>query len=108
VQLAQRPASSLMNTLAVMCIAATRVSTLFTIYHSHTPGGRGPGGNRPRPEQSQLISLPENGPLGGWLPIGCYAGNTGDCWNQLRTRAVSGRRCGCVCLLRFSRIRAFP
>jgi hypothetical protein len=48
------PASSLINTLAVMCIAATRANPLIIMYHTHTPAGRGLGGNRPRPEQSQL------------------------------------------------------
>ncbi len=36
-----------------MCIADTRVNTLFIIYHSHAPDGRGPGGHRPRSEQPQ-------------------------------------------------------
>jgi hypothetical protein len=51
---ASGPASSLMKTLAVVCCAFTRVNTLFIIYHSHTRDGRGPGGDRPRPEQAQL------------------------------------------------------
>jgi hypothetical protein len=54
VQPAQRPASSLINTLAVMCIADTRISALFVVYHTRAPDGRGPAGDRPRPEQPQL------------------------------------------------------
>jgi hypothetical protein len=73
------PASSLINTLAVMCgstvhcMAFTRVSTLFIIYHTHTTDGRGHRGHRPRPEQPQLVSLLENGLLGGWHAIGRHA-----------------------------------
>ena len=52
---AWRPrSSSLINTLAVMCRADTRVNALFIIHHSHAPDGRGYWGNRPRPEQPQL------------------------------------------------------
>ena len=51
---AQGPASSLMNTLAVMFLAFTRVNALFIIYYSHTTDCRGHCGHRPRPEQPQL------------------------------------------------------
>jgi hypothetical protein len=54
VQPASGPASSLMKTLAVMCIADTRVNALFIIYHSHTAERRCPRGHRSRPEQPQL------------------------------------------------------
>ena len=35
-------------------MALTRVNALFIIYHFRTPDGRGPGGDRSRPEESQL------------------------------------------------------
>jgi len=38
----------------MMFMAFARVSPLFIIYRSHTAERRGPGGNRPRPEQLQL------------------------------------------------------
>ncbi len=43
-----------MNTLAVICIAFTRVITLFIIYCSHNTECRGHCGDSPRPEQPQL------------------------------------------------------
>ena len=58
------PASSLINTEAVAFTAFTRINALLVVYqsmlslgHSHIPVGRGPGDNRPRPEQLQPISL---------------------------------------------------
>jgi hypothetical protein len=54
VQPASGPAAPLMEMRDVMFVALTRVNALFIIYHSHTPDGRGPGGNRPRSEQLQL------------------------------------------------------
>ena len=54
VQPASGPASSLMNTLAVMRIADTRINAFLVVYDSHTPDGRGHCGDRPRPEQPQL------------------------------------------------------
>jgi hypothetical protein len=51
VQPAQRPASSLINTLAVMCIADTRFSAFLVVYHSPTPDGRSHCGHRPCSEQ---------------------------------------------------------
>ena len=79
VQPAQRPASSLMNTLAVMCgstlhcMAFTRTSALLETYHTHTPDGRGHCCIRSRPEQPQLnpASTAEN--------ESCYASARRDC-----------------------------
>ena len=51
------PERSDRNTLAVMLIAETRVNPLFIIYHSHIRDDRGPGGHRPRPEQTQPVPL---------------------------------------------------
>jgi hypothetical protein len=48
VQPAWRPASSLINTDAAMCMADTRVNPVFIVYHSHTAKRRGPVGHRPR------------------------------------------------------------
>jgi hypothetical protein len=62
VQPACGPASSLMNTLAVMrgrtvhCKAFTSVNTLFLVCRSRLRAGRGYCGNRPPPEQAQLNS----------------------------------------------------
>ncbi len=56
-----------------MCIAFTRVNALFIVYHSHATDDRGHWGNRPHPEETLLISLPENGLLGSWHAIGRYA-----------------------------------
>jgi hypothetical protein len=38
----------------VHCMASTGTSAFLVVYHSHTPDGRGPSGDRPRPEQPQL------------------------------------------------------
>ena len=46
--------SSLMKTLAVMCIAFARVNAFLVVCHSHTPDGKDHCGHRPRPEQPQL------------------------------------------------------
>jgi hypothetical protein len=54
VQPTQRPAPSLMKKLAAMCIAFVGGNALFIIYHTHASAGRGPGGNRPRPEQPHV------------------------------------------------------
>jgi hypothetical protein len=67
VQPARKPASSLMNTLAVMCgstvhcMAFPRFNT-FPVVYSHAPDGRGHCGHWPRPEQVPLnpISTAEN------------------------------------------------
>ena len=67
---AQRPASSLMEVWGVMFRALTRVNPLFIIYHSHTPAGRGAGGNRPRPDETLLTSFRVNSLLGGWHATG--------------------------------------
>ena len=67
---ASGPAVSLMKVRDVMFMSFTRVNPLFVPYHSHTTDGRGPGGNGPRLEQPQLISLLENDLLGGWFLIG--------------------------------------
>jgi hypothetical protein len=45
---------SLMNTLAVMCCPFAGGNPLFVVHHTDPPDGRGPGGDRPYPEQSQL------------------------------------------------------
>jgi hypothetical protein len=39
----------------------------------HGPDYAGPGGHRPGPERTQLISLLEHDLLGGWHAIGRYA-----------------------------------
>jgi hypothetical protein len=44
----------LMEMRGVMFRALSRVNTLFIIYHSHAPAGRGLGGDRPRPGQSPM------------------------------------------------------
>ena len=38
--------------------AFTRVNPLFVVYHFRPPDGRGPGGNRPCPQQPQLNPTP--------------------------------------------------
>jgi hypothetical protein len=43
-----------MEMRGVMFRALSRVSPLFIIYHTHTPAGRGPGGDRSLSEQPQL------------------------------------------------------
>jgi hypothetical protein len=64
-----------MNTPAVMCgstvhcMALTRVNLLLVVYDFRPSAGRGPGGDRPRPEQPQLISLLEHGLLGAGMQL---------------------------------------
>ena len=56
-----------------MCIEFTRVNPLFVVYCFRPPAGRGLDGDRPRPEQPQLIPLLEDGLLDGWHATGRYA-----------------------------------
>jgi hypothetical protein len=46
--------SNLMRKRDVTCRALIRVNPLFIIYRSSASDGRGPGGDKPRPEQPQL------------------------------------------------------
>jgi hypothetical protein len=65
--------AALMEMRGVIFLALTRVNPLFVICRSHTTDCGGHCRDRPRPEQPQLISLLENGVLGGWHAIGRYA-----------------------------------
>ena len=71
-------------------MAFTRVSTLFIIYHFRTPDGRGPGGDRSRPEESQL-SLTSK--IGNNLAVALLAGTVLQYRSGSRAQRVGHLKC---------------
>jgi hypothetical protein len=80
----------LMEMRGMIFTAFTRVNTLFIIYHSHAPDGRGPGGDRSRPEESQL-SLTSK--IGNNLAVALLAGTVLQYRSGSRAQRVGHLKC---------------